>query len=58
MLGAFVGGNCRGEEKMHRLRAVYGDDMVLTAAYGDTSGDAQMIAAAEEKGYRVFTARP
>jgi phosphatidylglycerophosphatase C len=43
---------------MHRLRAVYGDDMVLTAAYGDTSGDAQMIAAAEEKGYRVFTARP
>jgi len=58
VLGAFVGGNCRGEEKMHRLRAVYGDDMLLTAAYGDTSGDAQMIAAAEEKGYRVFTARP
>lgn len=58
VLGAFIGGNCRGEEKMQRLRAVYGDDMVLTAAYGDTSGDAQMIAAAEEKGYRVFTARP
>ncbi|KAK0360199.1 hypothetical protein LTR94_028234, partial [Friedmanniomyces endolithicus] len=24
VLGTFVGGNCRGEEKMHRLRAVYG----------------------------------
>lgn len=58
VLGTFVGGNCRGEEKMHRLRAVYGPDMVLAAAYGDTSGDAQMIAAAKEKGYRVFTARP
>jgi len=58
VLGTFVGGNCRGEEKMHRLRAVYGSDMELAAAYGDTSGDAQMIAAAEEKGYRVFTARP
>ena len=56
--GTFVGGNCRGEEKMHRLRAAYGADMQLAAAYGDTSGDAQMIAAAEEKGYRVFTARP
>lgn len=56
--GSFVGGNCRGEEKMSRLRAVYGDDMTLTAAYGDTSGDAEMIAAAAEKGYRVFTGRP
>jgi len=58
VLGTFVGGNCRGEEKMHRLRAAYGADMQLAAAYGDTSGDAQMIAAAEEKGFRVFTARP
>ncbi|MFS0709838.1 HAD-IB family hydrolase [Brevundimonas sp. 3P9-tot-E] len=58
VLGTFVGGNCRGEEKMHRLRAAYGADMQLAAAYGDTSGDAQMIAAAEEKGYRVFTGRP
>ena len=58
VLGTFVGGNCRGEEKMQRLRAVYGPDMVLAAAYGDTSGDAQMIAAAQEKGYRVFSGRP
>lgn len=56
--GAFLGDNCRGEEKMNRLRAVYGPDVRIAAAYGDTSGDAQMIAAAVEKGYRVFTARP
>jgi len=56
--GAFLGENCRGEEKMTRLRAVYGPEVRIAAAYGDTSGDAQMIAAAVEKGYRVFTARP
>lgn len=56
--GAFLGENCRGEEKMARLRAVYGPEVRIAAAYGDTSGDAQMIAAAVEKGYRVFTARP
>lgn len=56
--GAFLGENCRGEEKMTRLRAVYGLEVRIAAAYGDTSGDAQMIAAAVEKGYRVFTARP
>lgn len=56
--GTFTGENCRGEEKMRRLRAVYGPDVRLAAAYGDTSGDVQMIAAAVEKGYRVFTARP
>lgn len=56
--GVFIGENCRGEEKMIRLRAAYGADVHLVAAYGDTSGDAQMIAAAEEKGFRVFTGRP
>ena len=56
--GAFAGANCRGEEKVRRLREAYGDDMMLAAAYGDTSGDTEMIAIAEEKGFRVFTARP
>ena len=56
--GAFAGLNCRGEEKVRRLRAAYGDDMSLTAAYGDTSGDTEMIAIAAEKGFRVFTGRP
>lgn len=56
--GAFASPNCRGEEKVRRLRAVYGDDLRLAAAYGDTSGDTEMIAIAEEKGFRVFTGRP
>lgn len=56
--GAFDTPNCRGEEKVRRLREVYGDDLRLTAAYGDTSGDTEMIAIAEEKGFRVFTGRP
>ena len=56
--GAFATANCRGEEKVRRLRAVYGDDVHLAAAYGDTSGDTEMIAIAQEKGFRVFRARP
>lgn len=56
--GAFAGPNCRGEEKVRRLRAAYGDDLHLTAAYGDTSGDTEMIAIAGEKGFRVFHGRP
>jgi len=56
--GAFDTPNCRSEEKVRRLRAAYGEDMRLAAAYGDTSGDTEMIAIAEEKGFRVFTGRP
>ncbi len=58
VLGGFVGDNCRGEEKMRRLRQAFGPDVQLAAAYGDTSGDTEMIAAAEEKGFRVFHGRP
>lgn len=56
--GAFNGENCRGEEKVRRLRSAYGPDLRLAAAYGDTSGDAEMLAIAEEPGFRVFTERP
>lgn len=56
--GAFTGANCRSEEKVCRLKAAYGEDMTLTAAYGDTSGDTEMLAMAQESGFRVFTARP
>lgn len=56
--GAFGTPNCRGEEKVRRLRAAYGDDVQLAAAYGDTSGDTEMIAIAKEKGFRVFKGRP
>lgn len=56
--GAFASPNCRGEEKVRRLRAAYGPDVRIAAAYGDTSGDTEMLAMAEEKGFRVFTGRP
>ena len=56
--GAFASPNCRGEEKVRRLRAIYGEDVRLAAAYGDTSGDTEMLAIADEKGFRVFTGRP
>ena len=56
--GAFAGPNCRGEEKVRRLQAVYGDDLRLAAAYGDTSGDTEMLAIADAPGFRVFAGRP
>ena len=52
--GGFAGANCRGPEKVRRLKEVFGEDMVLKAAYGDTTGDADMLAIAEEKGYQIF----
>jgi phosphatidylglycerophosphatase C len=56
--GAFLGPNCRGPEKVVRLQAQFGSDVRLAAAYGDTSGDTEMLAIADEAGYRVFTGKP
>ncbi len=56
--GDFAGANCRGEEKVRRLKAAYGEDMTLTAAYGDTSGDTEMLAMAQQPGFRVFRQKP
>jgi phosphatidylglycerophosphatase C len=56
--GALDGPNCRGEEKVTRLRQRFGSDMSLAAAYGDTAGDREMIAIAKEKGFRVFHRKP
>lgn len=56
--GALSSPNCRGEEKVRRLRAVFGDDMQLAAAYGDTAGDYAMLKIAQEKGYRIFKGKP
>ena len=56
--GAFDGPNCRGPEKVSRLRELFGADMTLAAAYGDTAGDREMLAVAQEAGYRVFKERP
>jgi phosphatidylglycerophosphatase C len=56
--GALEGANCRGEEKVARLRAALGPDLRLEAAYGDTGGDREMLALADRPGLRVFTDRP
>ena len=56
--GRFDGPNCRGPEKVARLQAVFGDGVKLAAAYGDTSGDREMLRIAEAPGYRVFISRP
>jgi phosphatidylglycerophosphatase C len=52
--GAFEGENCRGPEKVRRLQQAFGDDVRLEAAYGDTDGDREMLALAEEQGMKVF----
>ena len=52
--GAFATANCRGEEKVRRLREAFGADMKLAAAYGDTTGDTEMLAMADEAGFRRF----
>lgn len=58
VIGTLAGPNCRGPEKVRRLKEAFGEDVHLTAAYGDTSGDREMLKIADEKGYRVFKGRP
>ena len=52
------GRNCRGAEKVKRLRDQFGDDIRLMAAYGDTDGDKDMLELAEQKFMRLFVADP
>ena len=58
LAGGFATPNCRAAEKVVRLRRVYGPDVRLAAAYGDTSGDTEMLAIAEHKGWREFVGKP
>jgi phosphatidylglycerophosphatase C len=56
--GGFDGANCRGPEKVRRLQAMFGPDVRLRAAYGDTGGDREMLQIADHAGYREFKERP
>jgi phosphatidylglycerophosphatase C len=56
--GDYVSPNCRGPEKVVRMKAAFGPDFELKAAYGDTTGDREMIAMAENSGYQVFKGKP
>jgi phosphatidylglycerophosphatase C len=58
LTGGLVGANCRGPEKVVRLRAAFGPDVRLAAAYGDSAGDHEMLAIADEAGMRVFREQP
>lgn len=56
--GGFLGKNCRAAEKVCRLRQSYGEEVRLKAAYGDSSGDVEMLELGEVTGMKVFTGRP
>jgi phosphatidylglycerophosphatase C len=56
--GELDGPNCRGVEKVARLREKFGEDVVLDAAYGDSDGDIAMLSLAETGGMKVFGGRP
>ena len=52
------GRNCRGPEKAFQLKSVFGENVQLAAAYGDTDGDNQMLDLAEQKFMHLFVAQP
>jgi phosphatidylglycerophosphatase C len=58
LTGDFDGPNCRAAEKVVRLEAIYGPGVRLKAAYGDTSGDVEMLARADQPFMRLFQGRP
>jgi phosphatidylglycerophosphatase C len=47
LTGRLTGANCRGGEKVARLRAWLGDQAVELWAYGDSAGDKAMLAMAD-----------
>jgi phosphatidylglycerophosphatase C len=47
LTGRFLGANCRGAEKAARLRHWRGDALAVVYAYGDSTGDREMLALAQ-----------
>jgi phosphatidylglycerophosphatase C len=58
LTGDFATPNCRAGEKVVRLQAAFGQQIRLAAAYGDTSGDTDMLNIAAHRGWREFVQRP
>lgn len=56
--GRIEGENCRDAEKVARLEALCGAGVRLKAAYGDSSGDIEMLARAEEPAMKRFRDGP
>jgi phosphatidylglycerophosphatase C len=51
LTGRLVGGNCRGPEKVRRLREWLAGESVELWAYGDSNGDRELLAAADHPHY-------
>lgn len=55
LTGKFATPNCHGEEKVNRIKALLNlSDYDRIFAYGDSSGDTEMLAIADESYYRKF----
>ncbi|MBQ9538267.1 MAG: haloacid dehalogenase-like hydrolase [Treponema sp.] len=55
LTGRFVGANCKGQEKVRRIQSLFPDrENYRLVAYGDSSGDSQMLAFADESHWKPF----
>jgi phosphatidylglycerophosphatase C len=57
LTGKMAGLNCRCEQKVARIKARFGDAPIV-AAYGDSRGDHEMLAASQNPGLLVFEEAP
>lgn len=57
LTGQILGENCWGPGKLLAIRTAFPDTQ-LAAAYGDTRGDRDMLAAADQAGFRQFIEAP
>jgi phosphatidylglycerophosphatase C len=57
LTGAMLGPNCRCEQKLVRIKDHFGE-APLVAAYGDSRGDHEMLAASQNPGMLVFEEAP
>lgn len=57
LTGKMSGENCRAANKVKRIRELYPDAEII-AAYGDSAGDKEMLAAAKTPNYRKLIDEP
>lgn len=54
LTGMFNGKNCYGREKVRRIKELFHPEEYYVYAYGDSRGDREMLALADEKFYKFF----
>jgi len=55
LTGKFLTRNCYGMEKVNRIKQLYPNYQIYTwIAYGDSSGDKELLEFADERNYRIF----